>query len=438
MKPEFILDASFTGIPQIYNQHFFDGKEEAGEYLQKLNNDAQKIKNRAEAGNRDLTNSESIELDSIFLEFEKTEEYINNSGVSMGRMAEPQPIYKQKNMGMSSARDSSNYFDSPHAPSARLINNAVGSFVKSGGDATKITNFMETGTDANGGFAILPQTEGISNILRNNNPIRSLVTIRTVENTGSLEEVISTDVSGTAWVAEGDARPGLSTPLLKKIVAKLDEMYSLQPISQRMIDDYSLGDLGMWLTDRLATGIAELEGDTFINGVASATNPGGLINFPTSLDPDDSRTWGEIQKIASGDASLLNDPDVLLATLYSLKPAHRQNSTWVMNSASAYSVMKMKDLQDNYIWSQDFSSGQPATLLGRPVVVLENLPDIGAGNLPIFLGNWNEAILFCEHPGIRLTDDPFSNRPYIDFYGYSRVGWALRDSNAIKTVSIEA
>src|SRR5690606_10797810 len=132
-------------------------------------------------------------------------------------------------------------------------------------------------------------------ILRNGNPIRGLLDVRTVSGAGAIDESISADVSAASWIAETSARTATNTPRLKKVTARIDEWYSLQSVTQRMIDDYSLGDLGGWLMDRLALGIAELESTTFATGqAAQATNPVGLINPTMSASSDASRTWGQV------------------------------------------------------------------------------------------------------------------------------------------------
>jgi|GEM_PF-2876787 len=441
MKPLILLEqffslAGMSELPVIFNSYVFHSKEEIVDRIDELNQEAQAIRNKADAGNRDLSIAESRQLDGIFAEFDRLEAQLNNQPGSR-RLSEPQQPMPQNSFPtrfntMAGRQSSRSANDS-------TVNNSVGRFIKSGGDISQIQNAMSVGSDADGGYAVVPLTTGINNILRNGNPMRGLLDVRTVSGAGSIEEIISADVSAASWIAETSARPATNTPGLKKVTARLDELYSLQSVTQRMIDDYSLGDLGAWLMDRLALGIAELESTTFATGAAAqATNPVGLINLTMSALGDASRTWGEVQKIASGAAAALTDSDVLLETLYSLKPVHRQASTWLMNSATAHAVMKMKGTDGNYIWSQDFSAGQPATLLGRPVVILESLPDIGAAALPVWLGNWREAFLFAEHPGLRLLPDPYSNRPYVDYYGYYRVGWALRDSNALKAVSVEA
>jgi HK97 family phage major capsid protein len=442
MKPLILLEqffslAGMSGLPVIFNSPFLS-RDEIVDRIDELNQEAQAIRNKADAENRDLSFAESGRLDGIFAEFDRLEAQLNNKPGSR-RISEPQQPMMQNSLpprfnSMPGRQSSRSANDS-------TINNAVGRFIKSGGDISQMQNAMSVGSDADGGYAVVPLTTGINNILRNSNPMRGLLNVRTVNGAGSIEEIISADVSAASWIAETSARPATNTPGLKRVTARLDELYSLQSVTQRMIDDYSLGDLGAWLMDRLALGIAELESTTFATGAAAqATNPVGLINLTMSALGDASRTWGEVQKIASGSPAVLDDNagDVLLETLYSLKPVHRQSSTWLMNSATAYAVMKMRDTVGNYVWSQDFSAGQPATLLGRPVVILESLPDIGAGALPLWLGNWREAFLVAEHPGLRLLPDPYSNRPYVDYYGYYRVGWALRDSNALKAVSIEA
>src|SRR5829696_10586003 len=47
---------------------------------------------------------------------------------------------------------------------------------------------------------------------------------------------------------------------------------------------------------------------------------------------------------------------------------------------------RVKDGQGNYLWREAFLQGQPATLLGFPVAIDENMPNIAANALPVAFG----------------------------------------------------
>lgn len=141
-----------------------------------------------------------------------------------------------------------------------------------------------------------------------------------------------------------------------------------------------------------------------------------------------------LQYVASGAVAAI-DSDDLIALFYALKAGYRSNATWLMNSATAQYVMSLKDSNGAYIWSHgDIVSDRPASLLGRPVAVFEELPDVAADSLSVWVGDLNAGVRFIQRPGINLLPDPFTSKPNILYYAYVRVGLQLRDSSAIKVL----
>lgn len=215
------------------------------------------------------------------------------------------------------------------------------------------------------------------------------------------------------------------------------EIYSTQTLTQRLISQSHI-DLSLWIQSEMAISIAEVEADKFVTGTGAGVEPLGLNNQIYNLLDDKTRAFGTVQKIASGAAAALTDTDTLKEALYALKAGYRANSTWVMNSLTALTVAKMKDGQGNYIFGTSLTEGEPDMLLGRPIKIVESVGNIGAGSLPIFLADWNQAFRFINNSETSIQADPYSNKPHVDFYGFFYSGFGLRKSEAIKAVSIEA
>jgi len=121
-----------------------------------------------------------------------------------------------------------------------------------------------------------------------------------------------------------------------------------------------------------------------------------------------------------------------------LKPGHRQGAVWVMNAATIALIRKVKDSTGAYIWQPSVIEGQPNRLLGYPVVEASDMPDVAANAYPIAFGNFQNGYLITERFGTRLLRDPYSNKPYVNFYATKRVGGQVLDSDAIKLLKITA
>lgn len=129
---------------------------------------------------------------------------------------------------------------------------------------------------------------------------------------------------------------------------------------------------------------------------------------------------------------------MLVDLKYGLGAPYRQNATWLMNSQTAAVLAKMKDGQGNYIWRESLLAGEPSTLLGRPVEIDENMPNIAAGALPIAFGDFNRGYLVNDRIGVRVLRDPYTNKPFVTFYTTKRVGGGLLDNRAIRLLKIAA
>lgn len=78
------------------------------------------------------------------------------------------------------------------------------------------------------------------------------------------------------------------------------------------------------------------------------------------------------------------------------------------------------------------------TLLGRPVAVDETMPPIAAGAAAIALADWRKAYLVTDRKGTTVLRDPYSNKPFVNFYCTKRVGGAVIDDDAMKLMLIAA
>ena len=107
-----------------------------------------------------------------------------------------------------------------------------------------------------------------------------------------------------------------------------------------------------------------------------------------------------------------------------------------MNSTTAALIQKMKDGQGNYLWRESFLIGQPATLLGFPVEIDEAMPNVAANNLAIAFGNFSRGYIINDRTGVRTLRDPYTNKPFVNFYSTKRVGGGVLDPNAIRVMKI--
>ena len=71
-------------------------------------------------------------------------------------------------------------------------------------------------------------------------------------------------------------------------------------------------------------------------------------------------------------------------------------------------------------------------LMGYPVLVAEDMPDVASGSYSIAFGDFTAGYTVAERPDLRVLRDPFSAKPHVLFYATKRVGGDVSDFAAIK------
>ena len=82
------------------------------------------------------------------------------------------------------------------------------------------------------------------------------------------------------------------------------------------------------------------------------------------------------------------------------------------------------------------AAGEPARLLGYPVLIAEDMPDIASDAMAVAFGNFGAGYTVAERPDLRVLRDPFSAKPHVLFYATKRVGGDVSDFAAIKLLRV--
>ncbi len=290
---------------------------------------------------------------------------------------------------------------------------------------------MNTAVAAEGGYLVDPATaETIRGVLRASSSIRAIASVVTVEATSFDVLVDHTDI-GSGWATEADPTEPSTAPLIDRISIPLHELSAMPKASQRLLDD-SAFDIEGWLAARIADRFARAEALAFISGNGQ-DKPRGFLNHPAV--PNGSWAWGSLGYIATGNAgdfAALNASDSIVDLVYALEAPYRAGAVFVMNSKTAGAVRKMKDADGRFLWSDGLAAAEPARLMGYPVLVAEDMPDIGAGAFAIAFGDFRAGYTIAERPDLRVLRDPFSAKPHVLFYATRRVGGDVSDFKAIK------
>ncbi|MCZ8170827.1 MAG: phage major capsid protein [Brevundimonas sp.] len=289
---------------------------------------------------------------------------------------------------------------------------------------------------ADGGFAVPREIDVmIAAQLKAISPIRAIAQVVQV-GTAGYRKLVTSGGTASGWVSETAARPETTTPKFNEIVPPMGELYANPAASQAMLDDAAF-NLEEWLASEIAMEFARAEGAAFVSGTGT-NQPRGFLNAPTAVTGDATRPFGTLQHVVSGNATGFDaSPEMKLIDLvHALKSGHRQGASFVMNSKTMAAVRKFKAADGTFLWQPGVLEGQPSRLLGYPVVEAEDMPDVAANAFPIAFGNFKAGYLIAERRATTILRDPFTNKPYVNFYATKRIGGQVLDSDAIKLLRI--
>ncbi|WP_099912237.1 phage major capsid protein [Puniceibacterium antarcticum] len=289
---------------------------------------------------------------------------------------------------------------------------------------------MSTTVNSDGGYLVDPATsETVKSVLAATASIRAIANVVNVE-ASSFDVLIDRNDAGAGWANETASTAETGTPQIDRISIPLFELNALPKASQRLLDD-SAFDIEAWLAGRIADKFARAEAAAFVSG-DGVDKPRGFLNH--TLVGNSVWTWGKIGYVPTGVNGGIGDGDAIIDLVYALGAQYRAGATFVMNSKTAGSLRKLKDADGRHLWSDGFSAGEPARLLGYPVLIAEDMPDVASGSCAIAFGNFSAGYTIAERPDLRILRDPFSAKPHVLFYATKRVGGDVSDFAAIKVL----
>ena len=116
--------------------------------------------------------------------------------------------------------------------------------------------------------------------------------------------------------------------------------------------------------------------------------------------------------------------DELIKVQDSVKDRYQQNAMWIMSTNTRTAIRLLKDEMGRYLLQDDITAPFGKTLLGKPVYVSDNMPEIATGNTVIYYGDYKGlATKFSENINIQVLRER-----YADEHADGVIGWFEFDS----------
>jgi HK97 family phage major capsid protein/HK97 family phage prohead protease len=247
------------------------------------------------------------------------------------------------------------------------------------------------GSPSLGGWNLVPQTF-LQELMRNLvefTPMRQVARVQQVGGNPVLLPKRTHNLTA-AWVAE-EAQHSLSEPGYEQQSISIFEARVSVEVTNQLLED-SAFDLSAELSRDFAEEFARLENVAFQTGNGTS-------------EPHGFRMSGDFTTV--GDTI---SADSIIDLFYSVPSVYAARGTWLMPRTVMGDVRKLRSAVDGpYIWADSLVPGQPASLLGRPVV---EAPDLTAAGSPspatVAFGDWSRAYRIFDRIGLEVLRDPYT------------------------------
>jgi HK97 family phage major capsid protein len=297
------------------------------------------------------------------------------------------------------------------------------------GEGSVDAKSMMVGSDPDGGYFVTPSRSGrILTVVYESSPMRELATVETIS-TDALELPIDDSEADAGWVGEVQQRSETGTPQTGVQRIPVHEIYAKPKATQKMLEDGSV-DVGAWLERKVGEKFGRVEATSFFAG-DGVKKSRGILTYGAGTGR------GKIEQLTSGAATDISF-DSLIKMTGSLKEPYHPGAMWLMRRATEVAVMLLKDLNGQYLWRPSLEAGKPSTLLGYGVRHAADMPTIAANALAVAFGNFKQGYTIVDRLGISVLRDPYSSKPFVEFYSRKRVGGDVTNFEAIKLMKVGA
>jgi HK97 family phage major capsid protein len=296
---------------------------------------------------------------------------------------------------------------------------------------------LQVGVQPDGGYLVPPDMSGrIVTRVFETSPIRQISAVQTISG-NELKGVVDRDEAGAIqWGSETTAPTDSTTPQIGEWLIPANEGRVMPKATQQVLEDSSI-DIEAWLARKVADKISRGENDTFVNGTGVG-RPRGFATYTTAATADSSRTWGQLEHVATGtsaDFASTAPADKIFDLIGAVNPRYLQGARFVTRREIITKIRKFKGATTgDYLWQPGLQSGAPDMILGYPITIAMDVPTLAANSLSLFFGNFAECYQIVDRIGMTTLRDPYSSKPYVLFYTRVRLGGAVIDFDAIKAM----
>lgn len=282
---------------------------------------------------------------------------------------------------------------------------------------------LAVGTDSAGGYAV-------PDLFRNEvqKTMKAFGGVRDVAN------VITTDTGQNIEWPTFDGTAQVGAIVAENVqVAELDPAFGIASLDSYLwssklvrvpiqLTQDSAINMEDFLRDALAERIARIQNTKFTVGTGTG-EPDGVAVSPT------------IGVTAASATAITSDE--LISLYHSVDPAYRSNFTFMAHDNTIAAIRKLKEATTNaYIWQPGLQAGVPDQLLGRPVVVNQDMDaSLATTDIAVLGGDFKRYYVIRD---VRSFELMVLKERYADYHQYGYLGFSRSDGTKADTAAVKA
>lgn len=200
---------------------------------------------------------------------------------------------------------------------------------------------------------------------------------------------------------------------------------ALALVSRSLINnvDFPIVD---YVVEQMAYSIRRFLENVLLNGSGAITGQTGTVQGLTGVTL--TTTAASANAIVSNDLISLQD---------SVKDMFQENAIWIMSPKTRTAIRQLKDQMGRYMLQDDISLPFGKSLLGKPIYVSDNMPEIGAGASPIFYGDMTGlATKFAENMDIQVLKEKYADQHADGIIGWFEFDAKVQDAQRIAKLTM--
>lgn len=282
------------------------------------------------------------------------------------------------------------------------------------------TRALNEGTADKGGY-LVPETFATTIIskLGEKSPMRALATVSISTSTENIP--VEGDDGANGWIDETGSYPE-SDPTIGQVIMKAYKTGRIIKVTEELLQD-SFSSIEAYIAMKFTKSTTKAEEAAFVSGDGAGKPTGFLID-------------AQIGKTAASASAFTADE--IIDLWGSLDEDYAMDATWMMNRNTLVKLMKLKDSNGDYLVSKGLN-GAPSTLLGRPIVLNKNMPDIGVNAKPISFGDMSYYFIKDRKAmSMKRMDELYATTGHVGFRIDKRVDGKLVLPEAVKVLKMAA